>query len=50
MRMQRFVGSQTSCGSAERPATGLQLKDLQRSLKQQHLQYSIHDICNNAVQ
>ena len=49
MRMQRFVGPQTSCGGAERPATAWQLKDVQRWLKQQHLQYSSHDMCN-AVQ
>ena len=45
--MQRFVGSQTSCGSAERPATAWQLKDVQRWLKQQHLQCSSHDMCND---
>ena len=39
-RMQRSVGSQTSCGSAERPATAWQLKDVQCWLKQQHLQCS----------
>ena len=46
LRMQRFVGSQTSCGSAERPAAAWQLKDVQRWLKQQHLQCSSHDMCN----
>ena len=38
--MQRSVESQTSCGSAERPATAWQLKDVQCWLEQQHPQCS----------